>query len=57
MSAGASADLRDFREMRMEALVRECHIRGLSVVGLRHVLLRRVLDDVEDNERSAARQS
>ena len=57
VSAGASADLRDFREMRMEALARECHIRGLSVVGLRHVLLRRVLDDVEENERSAARRS
>ena len=53
-SVGCAADLRDFPEMRVEALKEECRIRGLSVRGLRHEMLRRVLYDVEQQEVHAA---
>ena len=56
-SVGNAADLRDFPEMRVEALQRECRIRGLASHGLRHQVLSRVQADVEDREREAARSA
>jgi hypothetical protein len=56
-SVGTAADLRDFPEMRFEALQRECRIRGLASHGLRHQVLSRVQADVEDREREAARSA
>ena len=56
-SVGTSADLRDFEEMHVESLLRECRLRGLSVQGLRHDFLRRVQIDVELHERDAARSA
>ena len=54
MSIGTSADLRNFQEMRWEALRRECCARGLYFEGPRSELIRRILDDVDFREREAA---
>jgi len=53
-SVGSYADRRDFEEFRVDALIDECRTRGLSVQGLRHVLLRRVQTDVEDRAREGS---
>ena len=56
-SVGVSADRRDFNEFREDALKRECRARGLSIQGLRHVLLRRVEDDVELRAREGSNET
>ena len=53
-SVGCNADRRDFRDMRVDALQYECRTRGLSSVGRREDMLRRVLSDVELREHLAA---